>query len=134
MLSYLQAVSSYFNQCRLICELYCPISTHVVLFASYVILFTTDILLFSSYIIFVQASVSSDFHPIHHPIFNSYQDITTSYQNLFANIFPPYLQLCHAILIYLSYLLTLKTYRTISGIMPLQHHNNHHKLPMAWRR
>ena len=129
--TYSQAISSYFNSCCLICQLYRPISTHVVLFASFIvlfqlilsylqtissyfntyclmckpchliltnaILFTTYILLFSSYIILFQASVSSYFHPIHHPIYNSYHDISTSYHNLFANIVPPYLQLCHAI-------------------------------------
>ena len=116
MLSYLLAVSSYFNPCRLICELYCPILAHIVLFANYIVLFQhilSYLQAMSSYfnpchpiynlypLIFklhnlISSSVSSYFHPIHHPIYNSYHDISTSYHNLFANIVPPYLQLCHA--------------------------------------
>ena len=106
--TYLQdiPVLSYFSSCRLICELYCPISAHVVLFASciillqfmssycrlcylvvtHTILFTAYILLFSSYIILFQASTSSYSHSKHHPIYSWYY-------NLFANIIPPYLHL-----------------------------------------
>ena len=132
--TYSQAISSYFNSCCLICQLYRPISTHVVLFASFIvlfqlilsylqtissyfntyclickqchltlthaILFTTYIRLFSSYIILFQA--------LYHLIFTSYIILFTTdimiflppiipYHNLFANIVPPYLQLCHAI-------------------------------------
>ena len=92
LLSYLQAVSCYFNSCCLICRLCHLILTHT-------ILFTTYLLLFSSYIILFKASASSYFHPLHHPIYNSHHPIYNWYCNLFANIFPPYLHVCHAILI-----------------------------------
>ena len=119
LLSYLQAVSCYFNSCCLICRLCHLILTHT-------ILFTTYLLLFSSYIILFQASASSYFHPLHHPIYNSHHPIYNS-TDIVTYLQTSLHSSCIYVMLFWSFVLffTLKTYCAISGNMPLQDRNSH---------
>ena len=85
--------------CIILVQLMCLIWRQSHLILTHTILLTTYILSFSRYTIFFPAPTSSCFHPIHHHIYNSCHLIYDWYCNLFANIFPPYFHLYHAVLV-----------------------------------
>ena len=90
-LSYLQALSSYLNPFHLIYELYCPISAHVVLFAS-------CIMLFQHMLSYLQAMSSyfNQYHSIYNlspPIFKLHNLISSFCIILFSPLTSSYLQL-----------------------------------------